>query len=113
FSPRAAQRRVERRARSLLDDLLVPPLDAALALEEMDRVAVPVREDLEFDVPGSSEELLQVNRVVSERGPGDPTPLRESGRQVRRGLDPRHSFAAPARGRLDQDRKSDLLRGVG
>src|SRR5438552_7069755 len=43
-----AQRRVERRARSLLDDLLVPPLDAAFALEEMYRVAVPVREDLEL-----------------------------------------------------------------
>ena len=108
-----AQRRVERRARSLLDDLLVPPLDAAFALEEMDRVAVPVREDLELDVPGSSEELLQVNPVVSERGRGDPTPLRESARQLRRGLDPRHALAAPARGRLDQDRKPDLLRGAG
>ena len=41
----------EQRRRRLLDDLLVPPLQAALALAEVHDVAVRVGEDLDLDVP--------------------------------------------------------------
>ena len=43
--------RDERRGLSL-DDLLVAPLDRALLLEEVHRVAVTVGEDLDLDVAG-------------------------------------------------------------
>ena len=46
-----AQLRRQRRRRRLLDQLLVPALDRALALAEVDDVAVLVAEDLELDVP--------------------------------------------------------------
>ena len=49
-----ARRRVEQRRRRLLDDLLVPALQGALALAEVDDVAVRVGEHLHLDVAGAS-----------------------------------------------------------
>ena len=50
----------------LLDDLLVAALDGAVALEEMDNVAVLVREHLELDVARPIER--QVTRTsVSQK----------------------------------------------
>jgi len=40
------------RGRALLDDLLVAPLDRAVALAEVDDGADVVADDLDFDVPG-------------------------------------------------------------
>ena len=39
----------------LLDDLLVAALNGAVALEQMDNVAVLVREHLELDMAGPTE----------------------------------------------------------
>ena len=47
--------RAHRRRRGLFDDLLVPTLDGALALEQMHHVAVSVAEDLDFDVSGARQ----------------------------------------------------------
>ena len=44
------QRRRDRRRRALLDHLLMAPLNRALALEQVDDVAVMIAEDLELDV---------------------------------------------------------------
>ncbi|CAN3962762.1 putative HD-superfamily hydrolase, partial [Dysosmobacter welbionis] len=44
--------------RGLLDELLVPPLDRAVPVPQMDDVAVAVRQHLELDVPGPEHQFL-------------------------------------------------------
>ena len=56
------------RRRRLLEDLLVAALDGAVALAEVDAVAVAVDRDLDLDVAVLVEPLLEVERVVAERG---------------------------------------------
>ena len=97
--------------RRLLDELLVAPLDRAVALAEVDDVAVVVGEDLHLDVAGILEVALDVHRRVGEvRLPLAPRglvrPLDLFGRA--RDLEP---FAAAARRGLDRDRVTDLLGG--
>ena len=62
--------RVRRRARRgrLLDQLLVPALDRALALAERQHAAVGVGEHLDLDVARRDDRLLDVERAVAERG---------------------------------------------
>ena len=43
-------------------------LDGAFALADVDGVSVPVRQNLNFDMPRLFDELLDVNRVVAKRG---------------------------------------------
>src|SRR5207302_6297952 len=52
------QRRRHRGTRRLLDELLMPALHRAVALSEVDDAAVPVAHDLELDVAGTLEILL-------------------------------------------------------
>ena len=59
---------VDRRRRRLLDQLLVPPLDRAVALAEVDDVAVRVGEHLHLDVSRILEVALDVDRRVGEVG---------------------------------------------
>ena len=77
---RVAQRRVDRRRRRLLDDLLVAALDRALALEAVDDVAVRVAEDLDLDVARAVEVALDEERAVAEGALG----LAARGRRARR-----------------------------
>src|SRR5690606_4900905 len=58
----------ERGRRRLLDELLMATLDRALALAEVDHVAVRIRQDLDLDVARALEVLLDVDRVVPEGG---------------------------------------------
>ena len=57
---------VEPRRRRLLDDLLVAPLDRAVALEEVDDVAVGVAEHLHLDMARPFEIALDQHAVVAE-----------------------------------------------
>ena len=57
---------VDVRARRLLDHLLVTALDRAVALAEVDHVAVPVGEHLDLDVARVLEVALDVDAVVGE-----------------------------------------------
>ena len=61
---------VEVGRRGDLDDLLVPPLDRAVALEEVDHVALGVGEDLHLDVPRVDHGLLDEHGRVAERALG-------------------------------------------
>ena len=61
-----AQLVVDRRRRRLLDELLMPALDRAVALAEMDDVAVRVGEHLHLDVPRIDDQLLDVDARVGE-----------------------------------------------
>ena len=60
-------RRVHQRRRTFLHDFLVPPLDAALALAQVDHVAMPVTQDLDFDVARMLQILFEINLGVAER----------------------------------------------
>ena len=63
---------IEPGGRRLLDQLLMPPLDRAIALEEVDQRPVLVGEDLDLDVPGPLDGPLDVDGGVPERGPRAP-----------------------------------------
>src|SRR5207245_2682409 len=96
----------------LLDQLLVAPLHRALALSEVQRVAVGVGEDLDLDVADLLEELLGVDALVAERCLG----LRARG--PRRRLELRlapydaHPLASAAGRRLQDDRVAGLAREI-
>src|SRR5690606_23352091 len=51
-------------------DLLIAALDRAVALEQMDAIAMAVAEDLHFHVAGAFDELLEIDLVLPERGAG-------------------------------------------
>ena len=106
---RLAQLGADGGRRRLLDQLLMAPLDRAVALAEMDDVAVRVREHLHLDVARILEVLLDVDRRVGEVR--QPFALRrlERLRRLVGGVDDLHALPAAARGRLDQQRVADLL----
>src|SRR6185503_15707565 len=64
----AAGRRADGRRRRLFEDLLVAALDRAVALAEMDAVAVAVEQELDLDVARSLDQPLEDEPVVAERG---------------------------------------------
>ena len=119
--PRRAQRRVghpgaqvdvERGRRRLFHELLMPPLDRAFPLEEVDQVAVRVADDLHLDVPRLEEVLLHIDVRHAERRHG----------LVLRGLDEPEELvglrddahaatAAPAEA-LIRHRVADPIRGL-
>ena len=57
---------VQQRARRFLDDFLVAALDRALALAEINDVAMLVAQDLNFDVARIGDEFLDEDAVVTE-----------------------------------------------
>ena len=63
---RAAAPRIEAGSGGLLDELLVAPLDRAVALAEHGHTAA-VPEDLRLDVAGALEVALAEHRAVAER----------------------------------------------
>ena len=56
----------DQRRRALLHHLLMAALDGALALAQVDHVAVAVAEDLDFDVARALDQLLDVDFGVAE-----------------------------------------------
>ena len=98
----------ERDGRRLLDQLLVAPLDRALALAEVHHRAVLIAEHLHFDVARVLDVLLDVDVTVAER----------RFRLALRGLerlahlagvaDDPHAAAAAAGDRLDDHREAQL-----
>jgi hypothetical protein len=98
---------VEQRRGRLLDDLLMAALHRALALKKMDGVAVVVAKDLELDVVGMLDQLLQVDAVVAKRVDRlAPRRLQRVGQLAGLGHDA-HPLAAAARRRLDEHRIAD------
>ena len=106
-----AQLLVDVRAGRLLDELLVAALDRAVALAEVDRVAVRVGEDLDLDVARVGQVALEVDGRVAEEllalARGALEGLLELGLVQR---DAEALAAAAARG-LDGDREADLVLG--
>ena len=95
------------RRRRLLDDLLVPPLDRAVALEEVDDVAARVAEDLELDVPRLLDVALEEQAIVAERLHRLAPRRLDLRLQFAGGADDLHPLPAAARARLHEQRKAD------
>ena len=103
--------RDQRRGR-LLDDLLVAALHRAIAVAQIDRIAVFVGEHLDLDVARGFEKLLHVHRRVAESGlrllPGHRDRVDQRGL----GMHHAHAASAAAAGGLDDDRIADLARDL-
>ena len=108
---RGAHRRRHAGRRRLLDHFLMAPLQRAVALEQMDRLAVPVGEHLDLDVARHLEVALEQHPVVAEaRGRLAPGVLQRGGELPLAAHHP-HALAAAAGARLDQHGPADR-RGV-
>src|SRR5262245_12275055 len=103
---------VERRRQRLFPQLLMPPLQRAVALAEMDGIAPAVAKHLDLDVAGMHEILLEIDRVVAEGS------LRlDSGRGERRielllDMGDLHAASSAAGSSLDQDWIADVGRDL-
>ena len=85
----------------------MPALQRAVAVPAVHDVAVGIGQDLDLDVAGAIDELLEIDAGVLERGLGLVAGHLQRAAEV--GLvaaDP-HALAAAAGGRLDQDGKAD------
>ena len=99
----------EQRRGGLLDDLLVAPLDRAVAHTQGPRGPVPVGDQLDLDVPGAGDQALQEDGSVAERAQGLVTRALEGVRQVLGGGHHPDAAAATPRGRLEHQRVADLV----
>ena len=70
LADRVARAGVERGRGAFLPDLLVAALQRAIALAEMDGMALAVAKHLDFDVARALEIFLDIDGVVAERGLG-------------------------------------------
>ena len=85
-------------------------LHGAIALVEVQDVAVPVAQDLHFDVAGAADEALQEDGVVAERRRRFAPRLFQRAGEIGGLLHHAHAAAAAAERRLDDQRKADLAR---
>eukprot|EP00672_Neobodo_designis_P009204 CAMPEP_0174878804 /NCGR_PEP_ID=MMETSP1114-20130205/82940_1 /TAXON_ID=312471 /ORGANISM="Neobodo designis, Strain CCAP 1951/1" /LENGTH=759 /DNA_ID=CAMNT_0016114193 /DNA_START=142 /DNA_END=2421 /DNA_ORIENTATION=+ len=94
----------------LLEHLLVAALHGAVALEEVDAVAVLVAEDLHLDVARALDEALEQHALVLEEV--DRLALRalQHRHEVLLVADDLHALATAAAHRLDEQREADALR---
>ena len=90
--------------------LLVPPLQRAVALAEMDGAALAVAQHLNLDMARTREIFLEIDGVVAERGLGFGARGRERLGEFLRRLGDLHAAPAAAGRRLHQHRKADGLR---
>src|SRR5690606_36423295 len=96
--------------RRFLDDLLVAALDAALTLVEVERVAVLIAEDLDFDVARVEDELLDEDAVVAEAVQPLTLDALEALADVLFVIGEAHALAAAARRGFHHHRIADLVR---
>ena len=68
----------DQRRRALLDHLLMAPLDRALALAQVDHVAVAVAQHLDLDVAGALDQAFDVDFGAAEGALGLATTRREA-----------------------------------
>ena len=103
---RGADLRIETDRGRDLDHLLMAALHGAIALVEVQDVAVLVAEDLHFDVLGAADEALEEDGVVAEGGGGFAARLFELAGEIGGLIDDAHAAAAAAEGGLDDQRDS-------
>ena len=87
------------------------PLHRAIALIQVQNIAVLIAEDLDFDVLGAADVSFQENGIVAESGAGFLPRLFAAWRRgPPAGLDDAHAASAAAERSLDDQRKADLAR---
>ena len=96
-----------RPGRRELDDLLVAALERAVALAEVDDVAVLVAQHLYFDVLGLNQVLLDEDILIAERLLGLALDAFERGSDLFRGITAPHTATAAATGCLEDDRETE------
>src|SRR5690242_9274169 len=89
----------------------MPPLNGALPLEEVERVSMIVRKDLHFDVPRPLDQPFDVKRAVAERAKRFASRRTDGFEESIAGRGHAHALAAAARGRFDENWKSDRSSG--
>ena len=119
--PRQGERRVaegpslglgQGRRRRPLDELLMPPLNRAIALEQVDQVSVEVAQDLDLDVVRPAQHSLGVHEVLAEgRARFAPRRLDQLGK-LRRRLHHAQAPTAPTATGLDHEGIADGRREV-
>ena len=91
----------------LLDHLLMTPLHRAVALEQMNGIAVPIGEHLHLDMTRMCQIALDQHTVIAEGGRGLlPCRVQCGGEFARVRHDP-HAATAAAGHRLDHQREAD------
>src|SRR5436190_19845400 len=87
----------------------MPPLDRALALTEREDLAARVGENLDLDVPGGPDDLLDVEGRIAERGLGFRGCRPERAFELCVVFDDLHPLAAAACRGLEQDGVVELI----
>ena len=95
--------------RRLLDHLLVPALERAVAFAERDDAAPPVAEDLHLDMAGLRHEALEIDAGIAEAGPRGALDRGEALGQLLARMAELHPDAAAARRALEHHRIADRL----
>src|SRR5205814_546041 len=93
----------------LLDHLLVPPLQRAIAFAKMKRIAVIVGKDLDLDMPGRSDEFLDQDAAGSESRLALAHGAFERGLEIAMFVDPSHAATAAPGRQLDQHGVTDRV----
>jgi hypothetical protein len=104
------------RCRCPLDDLLIAPLHAAIALEKVHEIAMRVAENLDLDVTSPLDEFLQIHLVVAEGSLGLTPCGSNTFLELRRLANHTHAATAATPARLEHERITNLrckLRGSG
>ena len=101
---------VQREAGREFDDFLVAALDRAIAFEEMDDVAVPVAEDLDFQMLRADHALFDEAFAVAERGSASRCAAARNALHLRVVLDDADAAAAAAVAGLHHDGVAALVR---
>ncbi len=91
-----------------LDHFLMAALDRAIALVEMQDVAVPVAQDLDFDVAGAADEALQEDGAVAEGRLGFAAGFLQPAGEIGGVFHHAHAPAAAAERGLDDEGEADF-----
>ena len=110
---RGAGRFVHARRGRFLDHLLVAALERAIALEQMDDIAVGVAEHLHLDMARAVDPFFEEDDVIAERARRLALAAFERVLEVLGAVDLAHALAAAAGDRLDQHRIADCRRFLG
>src|SRR4030095_14016806 len=100
---------VEGRTRTLLDQLLVAPLNRAVALAQAHYFRVGVAQHLDLDVARVLEVLLHIDGAVPERGKRLVLREPEQLGELLEVVGDSHTLPPPAGCRVDDDGEADLL----
>ncbi|MNO81996.1 hypothetical protein D3C76_732550 [compost metagenome] len=111
FTHGAPQFRAQARCRGFFDDFLVPALNRAVTLVEVQAVAVLVGEHLDFHVTWLEQVFFHQHPRIAERRLRLTLGRGQGFGQLADVLDHFHAFAAAARGGLEQHRVADAFAG--